>query len=103
VNKSKWHARAGAYAPPCGPWFRKTGTEMAPLLIFEVLGRVLSTRCPNSRLRRGINEVCTLLVFSQKGFPKISDAENARAASQYLLEAGWIIEIGFYYNPRLAA
>jgi hypothetical protein len=51
----------------------------------------------DSRFRRGINEVCTLLVFSQEGFPKISDAENARAASQYRLEAGWIIKIGFYY------
>src|SRR6266446_2118445 len=32
---------------------------------------------PDSRFKRGINEVYTLVVFSQKGFPKISDAENA--------------------------
>jgi len=37
---------------------------------------------PDSRFKRGINEVYTLVVFSQKGFPKISDAENARAVSQ---------------------
>jgi hypothetical protein len=52
---------------------------------------------PDSRFRCGINEVYTLVVFSQKGFPKISDAENARAASQYRLEAGRIIQISFYY------
>ena len=52
---------------------------------------------PDSRFRRGINEVYTLVVFSQKGFPKISDTENARAVSQYRLEAGRIIQISFYY------
>jgi hypothetical protein len=49
------------------------------------------------RVGRGINEVYTLLILSLKSFPIIGDAENARAASQCRLEAGWIIQIGFYY------
>jgi hypothetical protein len=52
---------------------------------------------PDSRFKRGINEVYTLVVFSQKGFPKISDAENARAVSQCRLEAGRIIQVSSYY------
>jgi hypothetical protein len=66
------------------------------LLIFAALGRVLSTRCPTPASDAASMRVYTLVVFSQKGFPKISDAENARAASQYRLEAGRII-LGSYY------
>src|SRR5882762_7376458 len=52
---------------------------------------------PDSRSKRGINEVYTLFVFSQKGFPKISDAENARAVSQCRLEAGRSNQVSSYY------
>src|SRR6266404_5049527 len=60
-------------------------------------GQSAEHEVPDSRFRRGINEVYTLVVFSQKGFPKISDAENARAVSQYRLEAGRIIQVSSYY------
>src|SRR5260370_4720292 len=52
---------------------------------------------PDSRFKRGINEVYTLVVFSHKGFPKISDAENARTVSQCRLKAGRIIQVTSYY------
>src|SRR6266403_129143 len=96
VNKSKWHAAQARMRLHAGLGFENRYRN-GSVAYFRSTGQSAKHEVPNSRLRRGINEVCTLLVFSQKGFPKISDAENARAASQYLLEAGWIIEIGFYY------
>jgi len=90
MNKREWHpalARMLLHA--------SLGFEMwysnSSVAYLRSTGKSAEHKVRDSRFRRGINEVYTLLVFSQKGFPKIGDAENARAASQYRLEAGWII------------
>jgi len=55
----------------------KCGTAHGSVAYLRSTGQSAEHEVPDSRFRRGINEVYTLVVFSQKGFPKISDAENA--------------------------
>jgi hypothetical protein len=96
MNKREWHPALARMLLHAGLGFAMWYSNSS-VAYLRCTGKSAEHKVRDSRFRRGINEVCTLLVFSQKGFPKISDAENARAASQYRLEAGWIIEIGFYY------
>jgi len=93
VNKSKWHAAQARMRLHAGLG-SKTGTEMAPLLIFEVTGQSASTRCPTPPQTR-INEFAPCSYSRRKASQKLV-TRNAVQLS-VLLEAGWIIEIGFYY------
>jgi hypothetical protein len=96
VNKRERHAAQAHMLLHAGLGFEMWYSN-GSVAYLRSTGQSAEHEVPDSRFRRGINEVYTLVVFSQKGFPKISDAENARAVSQYRREAGRIIEIGFYY------
>jgi hypothetical protein len=96
MNKREWHPAPASMLLHASLRFEmRYGNSSVAYL--RSTGKSAEHEVSDSRFRRGINEVYTLLVFPLKSFPIIGDAENARAASQYPLEAGWIIQIGFYY------
>jgi len=97
VNKRERHAAQAHMLPHAGPWFRNVVQQWLPLLIFAALGRVAEHECPTPASDAASMRFTPWSYSRRKASQKISDAENARAVSQYRLEAGRIIQVSSYY------